>query len=206
MKKRQKIAVDIDDVLADSTDALRILVNESTSVQLEQHHYRVPGEYWSYYDRIWAEHGIADEVELSELERGMVEDQSHIRPIYGAQEAIKSLSMDYDIAFLSSRSDELEVATIAWLMDHFEFGVSHEELYLIGNHKTTANPVSKGEKCREIGARWLIDDNPQHCLSAIEHGTDAILFGSYGWHIEVPDHLVKLTSWSGITEFLHAKA
>jgi hypothetical protein len=55
---REKLAIDIDDVLANSTDALRLFVNLKRGVDLTEEHYKIEAEYWGYYESVWAQHGI----------------------------------------------------------------------------------------------------------------------------------------------------
>jgi 5'(3')-deoxyribonucleotidase len=59
--------------------------------------------------------------------------------------------------------------------------------------------------CVEIGADWLIDDNPEHCLSAIEHGLNTILFGDYGWQYKAPEHLYRCKNWEEVERLLDEK-
>ena len=47
------IAVDIDDVLADSTDALRRVINERLGVNLTPEDYLIKEDYWDHYEEVW---------------------------------------------------------------------------------------------------------------------------------------------------------
>ena len=67
-KKKQTIAIDIDDVLADSTEALRIEVNDRLQINLSPEHYKVAGDYNRYYANIWKQHGIEDRIKMADLE------------------------------------------------------------------------------------------------------------------------------------------
>ncbi len=197
------IAVDIDDVIADSTDALRLLVNTKLGINLEEHHYRVPGEYWGYYEQVWEQHNVHHKISYEELERGMSTDQSHVVLKQGAADVLAKLSQDFEIVLVTSRDKETALATARWIEENL--GVIHKGLHVLGNHKTKAKPLSKGEVCREIGASWLIDDNPEHCLSAIDHGVKAILFGNYGWHHSAPKHLTLCRDWQSVEEYFSAE-
>jgi 5'(3')-deoxyribonucleotidase len=199
------IAIDIDDVIADSTDALRLVVNERLGVDLQVEHYRIPGKYWGYYEQVWIQHNIADKLSMEELDREfIVQDQSHIMPKTGAIETLRRLNESYDIVLVTARDQRAEVVTRRWLNQHLPS--IYKDLHIIGNYKTTAKPRSKGQVCRDIGASWLIDDNPQHCLSAIEYGVDGLLFGEYGWHHGAPDHLIVCKDWTAIEDYFDGKS
>lgn len=197
---KQTIAIDIDDVLADSTDALRISVNQKLGTNLQPHHYKVDGPYWHYYEHIWETHSINDKIEHNALEAQMEYDQSHIMPISGAQEALTYLSKKYEIVLITARNPDWAKATEEWMHSHFS-GV-FKSLHLVGSKKYQGDSArTKGEVCKELGASWLIDDNPEHCLSAIEYGSDAVLFGEYGWHLDAPDHLIRCKDWPAVLEY-----
>ncbi|HSH56309.1 MAG TPA: hypothetical protein VK983_05830, partial [Candidatus Limnocylindrales bacterium] len=84
--KREKIAFDLDDVLANSTDSLRLVVNERMGVGLKREDYLVPGDYSQYYERVWKRHGVV--VSFDDLFQEMEVDQMHV-PVYeGAQETL----------------------------------------------------------------------------------------------------------------------
>ena len=64
---------------------------------------------------------------------------------------------------------------------------------------------TKGELCQELNVSWLIDDNPEHCLSAVDAGVEAILFGEYGWHHEAPMHLTRCKDWPSVVDYFNEK-
>ncbi|MDB5183806.1 MAG: uncharacterized protein JWO07_487 [Candidatus Saccharibacteria bacterium] len=196
---KQLIAIDIDDVIADSTESIRQLVNSRFGVDLTEAHYSVRGQYSGYYTRIWQEHGLSDRFSYSDLEDEMVIDQSHVPILEGAREAIYKLSTDYHIVLITSRDPNWEKATRRWFKEHF--GIDDLNIYFTGNYHTGVKK-DKGELCRELGVSLLIDDNPDHCLSALKHGVRAILFGDYGWHVDVPQDLVRCRNWSMVLEYL----
>ena len=87
------IAVDIDDVIADSTEAYRLMINKRMSVNLKPEHYMVQGPYWQYSEQVWSSNGLdVTKIPLEELEGQMISDQSHILPKDGAQKALAQLA------------------------------------------------------------------------------------------------------------------
>jgi 5'(3')-deoxyribonucleotidase len=200
MNKKPTIAVDIDDVLADSTEAYRIKVNEQSGANLRPHHYQVKGDYWGYYERIWAEHGIV--ANEDELDAEMISDQTSIPLLAGAEFAIGELSKKYNIVIVTARNPLWEGATKDWLKHHF--GNSTLDLYFSEAHRSEGKKT-KGQLCKDLGASWLIDDNIGHCSSALDEGIKAILFGEYGWHGEVPEGIVRCSDWPKVLEYFDGK-
>ncbi len=198
------IAVDIDDVLADSTDLIRLTTNKNTGLDLKEHHYAVPGPYWSYYEHVLTTNGITDKEQQKALVEDWISQHSKAAPVKGAIDALRALSQQYRIILITARDPKIRTDTEQWLKEHFD-GL-YEDLHVIGNFKVVDKPRSKGEVCQEIGATWLIDDNPEHCLSALAHGVHTVLFGDYGWHFDAPEHLVRCKDWPAVLEFFNEKA
>jgi len=193
------IAIDIDDVIADSTNAYRLKINEAVGVSLSAEHYAVSGEYWGYYKMVWERHGIKERVPVKELEAAMHHDQSHIPLIEGARAALNKLSAKYDLVIITARDPAWQKATEKWVRD--TLGDKFINVHFAGN-KHDHKSLTKGQLCREVGARWLIDDNPGHCQSALDEGINTILFGSYGWHVEVPEAAIRCKGWAEVLEYL----
>jgi 5'(3')-deoxyribonucleotidase len=196
------IAIDIDDVIADSTEALRQLVNERFGAELTAEHYQVPDDYWGYYERVWQTHGIADQVSLTALEDEMVIDQSRMPLLARASFAIGELSKKFHIVLITSRDPSWEPATKRWLREKFDSFAP--ELYFVRNHKE-ADSKTKGEVCKDLEVAWLIDDNVEHCKSALDQGVEAVLFGEYGWHHAAPAGLDRCKDWPAVLEYFDAR-
>jgi 5'(3')-deoxyribonucleotidase len=189
------IAIDVDDVLADSTESVRRQVNKKLGLNLQPEHYKVPGDYWGYYETVWATHGLSDQITIETLDTDMTIDQSHILPYVGANKVLRRLAKHFELVVTTSRNADWEAATIAWLDSNFP-GVFKRVIFTDSVH----NPgqKSKGEICHEIGASWLVDDNVEHAKTALEQGVSVVLFGEYGWHHTghtLPDHVLRCKSW-----------
>ncbi|RYZ86636.1 MAG: hypothetical protein EOP04_13460 [Proteobacteria bacterium] len=194
------IAIDIDDVLAASTDAVRQFANRRASVSLTSADYKKPGEYWGYYERVWAEHGIEGKVSFSDFEKEMAIDQLHVPLLPSADFAISQLSEKFHVVLITARNREWERATRDWFGKHLD--KQDIELHFTG-HRKAENYRPKGVLCAELGVSLLIDDNVDHCLSAIDHGIDAILFGEYGWQNNIPSHVVHYKEWPDVLNHIN---
>jgi 5'(3')-deoxyribonucleotidase len=199
---KRTIAIDIDDVLADSTEALRLVVNEKYGADLKPEHYLEPGEYHKYYDGVWERNGIADIVSKDELNSQMVADQSHVRPHADVLSVLKELAGKYELVVITARNPTWEKATHVWLQLHFPD--VFKKVIFVGQHED-ATLQTKGDLCTEVGAHWLIDDNVTHCQSALDNGVEAILFGEYGWHQGIPDRITPCKDWQAVLEYFNAR-
>lgn len=195
-----RIALDIDDTIADSTEALRRVVNSQLGVNLTREDYKIPGEYWGYYERIWRHHGIADQLSFKQLNLQMAIDQSHVPLIEGAQAAVHRLAKDVEVVLVTSREASWENATREWFTRHFDR--EDIKLYFCESH-VDEKAKTKGQLCKELGVQLLVDDNVSHCKTALDEGIDAILFGEYGWHhgSDIPSPRYK--SWDTLMETLY---
>jgi 5'(3')-deoxyribonucleotidase len=189
------IAIDIDDVLADTMEAVRLTVNQQFGVNLQPEHYEVPGQYWGYYESVWSAHGLS--ITFDDLSEDDIKQQ--YRPHLGAREAIAQLSKRYAFIAITSRNESWKQLTEAWLEEYFPGMI--QKVHFAGN-KEHVLKRSKGEVSAEIGAEWLIDDNPEHCSDAIVHGVKGVLFGNYGWQHTAPEGVICCKDWAAVLEYL----
>lgn len=192
-----RIALDIDDVTAEFTDAVRLWVNNATGVDLQPHHYQTKHDFWMHFKSVWAENGISDLVDYDQFNNELAVDQSHVRVIPGAKQAIVALKQKYEVVFITARGPAQYDATRHWLDKHIDPSIP---LYLAYNPTVQSTPQSKGELCVELGAQLLIDDNAENCLDAIDNGADAILFGDYGWNAHASESLNRCANWQEVLE------
>ncbi len=191
------IAIDIDDVIAATSDAIRISVNDKFNVNLTNEHYSQAGEYWGYYERVWESNGLVGDDIFSDFVQDMLAEKVEINLLPGAVSVISELAKHNKIVFVTSRDSAWKDYTLKWLGSNFSFDdieVHFTKSHLGLEHKT------KGEICSDLGVSLLIDDNADHCKSAIEKGVGAILYGDYGWHSSVPVGVVRCKSWSEVLE------
>ncbi len=198
------IAIDLDDVIADSIEALRVVVNKRIDAQLTAEDYKAEGgDYRGYYDRVWMRHGVADKVKYADLLEEMEGDQSHVPVLPGAAFALGELSKRFKLVIIMARNQDWEKATKVWLSQ--QFGHTFDAIYF-AHGKEPADSKTKGQLCQELGVSWLIDDNPVHCISAQEVGVIPILFGQYGWHQTVPDGVVSCKDWPAVLEYFDGRS
>jgi len=200
--KTPVIAVDIDDTIVESLDAIRQKANEYSGTNLSLEDYNTKGEYWGYYEKIWEQHGMADELDIMQICEDLHDNQSNIPLLPGAEFAVHELSKRFVIILITARDPKWESATTEWLKD--QFGSIAPRVYFSQSHQDISRK-NKGQICIELGAQWLIDDNVQHCITAMDEGVEAILYGEYGWQSNVPTELTKCKDWQSVLEYFDGK-
>jgi len=201
-KLPQLIAIDIDDVIADTKAAARAWVTVASGIVLDESVYESHSGYWDYYNRIWAAHGISG-VRYEQFLDELIEDQSHMPLLAGAQFAVRELRKNYRIVLITARDPLLEKATRRWIDEHLGNDI---QLFLSSNPLVRSTHKSKGQLCRELGASLLIDDNVENCKSALDAGVKAILFGRYAWQKDPPLQAVNIRSWPEVLEYIDGHA
>lgn len=193
------IAIDIDDVIADSTESVRLSVNKKLGTELRHEHYRIPADYWDYYETVWATHGLSDKISYEDHSEEMTTNQSDVTLLPGAQFAISELAKRFDLVLITARDPRWQDATKAWLKVNFKDSV-FKALHFAGSNKIKG-VKTKGEQAVEVGASWLIDDNPDNCQTALDAGVEVILFGDYGWHYKAPVNMTRCKDWPAVLEY-----
>lgn len=195
------IAVDIDDTIAESLEAFRKKANEHAGSNLAPDDYKIEADYWGYYEQVWEQHGITDLVNATKVYEDLHTDQSLVPLLPGAQFAVSELMKKYEIVLITARDPRWEAATKDWIRD--QFGDRAPDLYFSQAHRD-ASSKTKGQICKDVGAEWLVDDNVEHCLSAVKEEVTPILFGDYGWQHHAPEELVRCEDWQAVLEYFDA--
>ena len=194
------IAVDIDDVLAAEAEFVVKFSNEQFGTRLMLEDY---SESWNI---MW------------NVDRDEVERRAHIlhepgivtqyRIIPGGYETLKKLKETYEIIVVTSRRKRVEAETARWLDEHFPDIFSR--LVLTGFWDDPRRPdrhlLSKGSLLNDHRVAYVIDDQPKHCLSALDHGIEPILFGDYAEsrNVVAPKGVIRCKDWQAVAEFFHA--
>lgn len=204
MQTKQTIAIDIDDVIAETTDAIRLWGNAVSGIEMTKEDYAIQGEYWGYYERVWEQKDLNGTLLYDDVEADIAADKVAVPLLAGASFAIKELQKKFHIILITARAPRLETVTRRWINEHF--GGLDIEIYFAKNPKNQSGPTkTKGELCRELGAFVLVDDNVEHCESALSAGVDAVLFGNYGWQPHVPEGAVRCEDWPAVLEYFDGR-
>ncbi len=196
------IAVDIDDVLAANAKGFVEYTNRMWGLSLTVQDY---DEHWA---KLW---GVDNE------ETSRRSDEMHASGVFAyhehfpaAKPVLKHLRERYELVIVTSRRKVIQNVTYQWIDRYFP-GI-FSDIHFVGIWDTITDSsihMTKGDALKTIGATYLIDDQLKHCLSAGEHGVDAVLFGDYGWNqyeTKLPDHITRCDDWQAIREYFDAKS
>jgi 5'(3')-deoxyribonucleotidase len=195
---KQTIAIDIDDVLAANAEGFVAFSNKRWGTHL------TPDDYSEHWAQMWR-------VDLDEVEsrrRVLLEERvftSH-RFFDEAKPVLEKLKSRYKLVIVSSRRREIEKDTLPWLKK--EFGGLFDAIHFAGiwdNGESILKQINmtKAKVLIELGADYLIDDQPKHCFAAAEAGLTALLFGDYGWNrdLKLMPGVVKVNNWQAVEEY-----
>lgn len=198
------IAVDCDHVVMDINEGIRLYVNEAYGESHTQEDYQVNGSYRRYWERVWGTpEGVKSDRFAQFIDAGKM---AELEEIPDALESLRSLKDRYDIVMLTARSEREVGDTHSWLGRH-ALGVFDQVIFMHQWQPEQALPT-KGEICRGIGAKYLIDDNYDHCQIASNLGVASLLFGDYGWNreVELADGMVRASDWSAVKRYFNEQS
>lgn len=197
--KKPIIAVDIDDVLADSASRFIEYSNKTWGTSLTIDDY---SEDWS---SLW---GIDDkETEMRSVQyfsSGIVNLYDHDNE---AVSVFLKLKKKYDLILVTSRSILLKEDTIIWINLKYPGVFRSQDIYFSGIWDNGVSGVAvssnKGQIVKDLGVKYIIDDQVKHCVGAYNHGIKALLFGDYSWNRKeiLPKGIIRVSDWSEVLKY-----
>lgn len=195
------IAVDIDDVLAAFAKGFTDFSNKKWSTNL------VPDDYNEHWAVVWE----VDEEEAKK--RGDVIHQNASQIIIGlshdqsARQVLERLAQSYKLVVVTSRRTAIQKDTLEWINKHFE-GI-FREIHFAGiwddleKDLESRLKATKADVVKQIGADYLVDDQPKHCIAAAEAGITSLLFGDYRWNrnIKLLPNMARAKNWQEVLEY-----
>jgi 5'(3')-deoxyribonucleotidase len=194
------IAVDVDDVIAQSAKGLTAFSNEQWGTSLTAMDY---DEHWA---NMWG-------VDIDEVKKRtqVFYDSGIVRtylPIDGAKETLVKLKNRFNLVILTSRGSAIRQDTQDWVETYYPDIFS--EVHLSGIWDDIAlhkYEVTKTDICKQIGAEYLIDDQLKHCISANGAGITSLLFGDYTWNQmrNLPKGIVTSHTWKDVDRYFETQ-
>jgi 5'(3')-deoxyribonucleotidase len=196
-QSKERIGIDLDDVLANFIDALMLYYNQTcrTNIKKEQ------VQSFSFQE-IWG--GTLEEriKRVSEFFDTIYFD--NMQPIEGSQEAIDILANSNDLFLVTSRSLSVKEKTENWLNEFFKD--KFKGIFYSSNHYSKAenSGKTKSQLCSELGISVLIDDSLDYVLQCPPAGIIGILFGDYAWNQNgnLPEGIIRVKNWTEALEIL----
>ena len=197
---RPIIALDIDDVLSNSAKGIISYANKrwGHTHTLEDFNEHLPSLWQVTQEEAearWAEYMASGEMERYEV-------------LSDARRVLQDLAQRYHIIAVTSRREVLMELTQCWLDQNYP-GVVQKLISsnFYGKGDPHAAKRTKAAILKEIGAAYIIDDQPKHCSGAAEVGVQAILFGDYPWNrsAELAQGIVRCKDWRAVQEYFDGR-
>ncbi len=196
--KRKTIAVDIDDVLAFNAQAFLSYSNEKWGTRLTI----------DDFDENWAKMWGVDHSDVIVRSEQIIEDRlfSSFGHFDDALPVLRKLAKSHNMVIATSRRTVLVKDTLEWINQYFPDIFS--EIHYAGiwdddTKRPHAHLKTKGDLVKQIGAEYLIDDQPKHCIAAARAGIKAVQFGDYPWNRGTPaeEGIVVAHSWAEVEAY-----
>ena len=193
--KQKSIAIDVDDVLANHAEAFIVFSNKNYGTNITLDGYN---DHWS---NIWTDVD-EDEVYRRAMEFLTIESVYNFEPKEGALEVLKELSKTSELFIVTARPSHLTEVTEKWVEKHFSGIFNGIHMVPIWEPNNT---VTKADICNQIGAKYLVDDNVEHCNIANDGGMQSVIFGDYMWNkpLVINSNVAKCKNWSDVAEYFN---
>ena len=198
--KRKLIAVDLDDVLADSAAQFVQYSNKKWGTNLTVDDF---SEHWA---TMW---GIDLDETLRRREQIYAEKvQVNLGAYNGAHEVLKRLAQNFDLVIVTSRPTVLQKDTMQWLETYYK-GIFTDVIFAGiwdgDDHPDQAVLRTKAHIIKRLGANYFIDDHPKHCFAVAAEGIPSLLYGDYAWNrsVELPEHVERVADWGAVEEYFN---
>lgn len=195
---RPIIAIDIDDVLADNAAGFVAFSNKQWGTALTIDDY---DEHWAkVWQTDWGETLRRRDVFIGS---GVQNDYRHVD---GAKSVLRQLSKRFDLYVVTARMIHTKDDTQAWIHKHYPGIFTDETIHFAGlwdNPDINTHKKTKADVLKQLGVKYLIDDQKKHCFGAAEQGITAVLFGDYKWNQSsgLPEGVVRCHTWEEVEEF-----
>ncbi|KAK0465213.1 uncharacterized protein EV420DRAFT_1513328 [Desarmillaria tabescens] len=179
------IAVDLDDVLAQTNHAVADWHNEVYGTRMDVSHF-----YYYYY---WKNPFWGTPRQTFDKVKAFYQTSRifQIDPVPGAREGTLFLKdTGFKLIVVTARAPDTADESWTWVNQHFP-GV-FDSIICTGQfkdaHKTgheVVTKLSKAQVCADLNARILIDDSSENalqCATAVPVATRVLLFGDYEWN------------------------
>lgn len=192
---RERIGIDLDDVLLDLNPALCAYHNDRHGTDFRK-------EDVTDYD-LWKLWGCSQE-ELFRRIDDFYEAPEHLdaATVPGSETAIPMLAERYDLFLVTAKPGRLRGMTEIWLDRYFPD--AFREIRFTGGYQRDGKVrVRKSDVCRELGIRTFVDDALGNVRDLAPH-MDRVFLLDAPWNREGYDHpsVVRAASWDDIVRHL----
>jgi 5'(3')-deoxyribonucleotidase len=189
------LAIDLDEVLAPFFEPFLAFYNKTYGTLHAIDHHKTP----HIVDLTGDD---AEQIKAKFAEYSQTEMFVGVRPLPGAIDAITKLKHVYDLHIITARPDARRHKTEMWLRSHFKEAFRGVHM----GSRDAYNPelMTKAERCKALGAKYLVDDDITNATDCAQAGIEVFLFGDYPWNQskDLPDGVTRAKDWNEVLKVL----
>lgn len=184
------IAIDVDDVLADTLVTILAYDNKKYNLNYEWKEFNTY-KFWN----IW---NCSKEESLSRVNDFFESNEgNNISPTIGSKEAIEKLSKKYILHIITGRPKQYDNVTKEFLNKNYNTKFAS---IAYTAHYTKEKPIKKFEICKEINAKIIIEDDLEHAIDCANNGIITILMDK-PWNQDIyHENIIRTYSWNEAVE------
>lgn len=185
-----RIAIDVDDVLANFLPTLVKFHNKTYNTAFTKEHFK------SFH--LWETWGGTREEAMDKVFHFYETPEfENISVVEGAKEAVKLLKQNHELMVVTARPEELRSKTEAWINIHFPGLFS--DIHIANRFSKSGPQTTKAILCETHGAEMLIDDSIDYALECVAPHRRILLFDNpWNQRPELPEGVNRVRSWEEI--------
>lgn len=189
-----RIGIDLDEVVANTMEAIVGFHNEKYKTQL------VKNDFHSY--QFWEVWGGTREEAIQKMYTFFGTDHSAgICPIPGSLEAIQKLKGDgHELFVITGRHTEISEETRKWIERHCKNVFSG--IHFANSYSVTGEHVKKSAICNKLDIKIMVEDDIHHVHDLAGSGIKVFLFDQ-PWNqkgVKIEENIERVYSWGEIIE------
>jgi uncharacterized HAD superfamily protein len=186
-----KIAIDVDEILANFMDAIIDFHNETFGTSL------VKAQFRSFdLNEGWG--GTMDEAIAKVHQFHTTHHFANIQPVPGAVDAIQYLKQKHQLHVVTARQTVVTKETHEWLDRYFPGAFA--SVHLTNSHGLSGIKRLKKDVCQEIHADVFVDDSLENVAQCSELGIPIFML-DYPWNQgSLPKNVHRVFSWTEIVD------
>ena len=186
------IAVDCDDVLADSMGVFIDYYNKYYNKSLTKNH---------FFTNLWWE--VMEDKQDIVIGRYLDFIKSNyfdnIKPVLGAKEALKKLKQKHELIVVTGRPNSILKKTERWIENYF--AGMFNGIYSTNLHFTSGKGLTKGDIFKEKKVDLLIDDYVEFGYECVANNINVLLMDQpWNSQAELPQGITRVKSWQDILD------
>jgi len=192
-----KIAIDVDDVLADFNNHFAQFINTHFGYSVSSQ------EFFSF--RYEESLGCTTKKAYEMVDTFFASpDFAEIAPLIGAVEGVEELKKHHELIVITARQERIAQETLDFLTRHF--GVFYSEVVFTGQSREPESRKTKAQACKERGVDYLIEDHFDYAKQCADLGIKVLMIDvPWNQHAkELPPEIRRVTGWQEIVAILNS--